>query len=217
MLKSKLIFLVFALLGLAVTAERAAAHATSIGFENAGAPGAVNIWLGTYNHGTSSHHLEGSMNLVGVNGNLFPSTTTAFTLGAGVGPAPFSGTPKPAGLIDGTTNFYGCNSTGPLTSTCTGSASSFGQPDHWQGALFTGLGAGDYQFTWTPIANPTAEWSLLNPNMNGIFTLGGIVIGNCGGPNQPPCATPSPASLPLLGLGLIGLVASLKRRQKKAA
>jgi len=216
MLKSKLIFLVFALLGLAVTAERAAAHATSIGFENAGAPGSVFIWLGTYNHG--GHHLEGSMNLVGVNGNLFPSTTNPFTVGAGVGPNPPFGGGKPAGLIDGTTNFYnpnGCAAgSAPLVSTPNTCA---GGVNHWQGALFTGLGAGDYRFTWTPIVNPSAEWSILNTNMNGVFTLGGVVIGDCGGPNQPPCATPSPASLPLLGLGLIGLVVSLKRRQKKAA
>lgn len=216
MLKSKLVFLIFALLGFAVTAERAAAHATSIGYENAGSPGAVIVWLGTYNHG--GHHLEGSMNLVGVNGNPFASTTNPFTLGAGVGPAPFNNTPKPAGLIDGTTHFYGCNPTGPLTSSCVGSNASFGQPNHWQGALFTGLGAGDYQFTWVPRVSPppTQEWSISNPNMNGIFTLGQIVIGGCGGPNEPPCATPSPASLPLLGLGLLGLVVSLKRRQRKA-
>ena len=52
-------------------AGKAAAHATSIGYENAGA-GAVTVWLGTYNHG--GHHLEGSMNLVGVLGTAYAST-----------------------------------------------------------------------------------------------------------------------------------------------
>lgn len=33
------------------------AHATSIGYENGGGVGIVNIWLGTYNHGTGSRHL----------------------------------------------------------------------------------------------------------------------------------------------------------------
>ena len=77
---------------------KAFAHAVSIGYENAGA-GSVNIWLGTYSHGGGT--LEGSLNLVGVLGNPFLSTTIPFTLltGNGVG---F----KPVGLIDGTTNFF---------------------------------------------------------------------------------------------------------------
>ena len=202
-----------AIMAFTFSGEKADAHATSIGFANAG-PGTVAVWLGTYNHGTSSHHLEGSMNLVGVNGNPFASTTVAFTLSAGVGTSPaWTGTPgyqagKPAGLIDGTTNFYGCNNSGPLTNTCTGSAASFGQPDHWQGALFAGLQAGDYQFTWTPIANPTAEWSVINPNMNGIFTIDGSVIN--------PNVVPLPAGLPLMAGALSILGFGAMRKKKKA-
>ena len=215
MLKGKHLFLALALLGLVTGAQRAAAHATSIGYENGGAPGSVIVWLGTYNHGTSSHHLEGSMNLVGVNGNAYPATTVAFTLGAGVGPTPPFGGTKPSGLVDGTTNFYACNTSGALTSSfgdasCTLSSSFV--PDHWQGALFAGLSPGDYQFTWTPIASPSAEWSLYNPNMDGIFTISGQVLG-CGQPGAPACAqVPSPASFPLVALGLIGMAGMLRRR-----
>jgi fibronectin-binding autotransporter adhesin len=187
-------------------ANKAHAHATSIGYENAGATGSILVWLGTYGHG--GHHLEGSMNLVGANGNPFASTTVAFTVGAGVGPAPFNNTPKPAGLIDGVTNFYGCNTSGALTSTCVGDSSSFAGPDHWQGALFTGLAAGDYKFTYVPIVNPTAEWSILNPNMNGIFTITGSVIN--------PNPVPEPTILSMLGLGLIGAVVTVRRRKQKA-
>lgn len=196
----------------AVIGTGASAHATSIGYANAG-PGTVAVWLGTYNHSTNSHHLEGSMNLTGV--DVTYNQTVAFTEAAGVGGptwqgyAGYQGPAKPAGLVDGTTNFYGCDNSGaPLTATCTGNISSFGQPDHWQGALFTGLTAGTYQFTWTPIANPSAEWSLANTNMNGQFTIDGTVIN--------PGTVPLPAAGWAMIAGLGGL-AALRRRKKKAA
>jgi len=199
--------------GMGVT-EKAEAHATSIGYENGGAPGTVNIWLGTYNHGATSHHLEGSMNLVGVNGNTYASTTVAFTLGAGVGPSgDFDGlganpaTSKPAGLVDGTTNFFAPCSTGSSAPLLGTDPNCYGGVDHWQGAVFTGLTAGDYQFTWTPIANPTQEWSVLNSNMNGIFTLGGVVV-------NPGTSVSEPGTLALLGLGLAGLSFVRRKKQK---
>ena len=55
----------------------ALSHAISIGFENAG-PGSVNVWLGTYEHG--GHHLEGSLQLQGVNGTVFGPSSNPFTL-----------------------------------------------------------------------------------------------------------------------------------------
>ncbi|TMV14792.1 VPLPA-CTERM sorting domain-containing protein [Arenibacterium halophilum] len=196
----------------AVIGTGASAHATSIGYANSG-PGAVAVWLGTYNHGTSTHHLEGSMNLTGV--DVTYNQTVAFTLAAGLGGttwqgyAGYQGVNKPNGLIDGTTNFYapnGCLSSGgalvSTPNTCGGGV------DHWQGAVFSGLTAGTYQFTWTPIANPTAEWSVLNPAMNGQFTISGSVIN----PGQVP--------LPAAGWALIaglGSFAALRRRKKKAA
>lgn len=189
------------------------AHATSIGYENAGA-GAVNVWLGTYNH--SNHHLEGSLNLLGVNGNTFASTTTAFSLTAGSYPFVTSnGASKPSGLVDGLTNFYSPNAC------ANGSAALVSTPNtcgggvnHWAGVQFSGLTAGDYQFTWIPIANPSAEWSVLNTNFNGIFTLSGAVV-NPNPPSPSPSAVPLPAALPLLGFG-IGLLGFAGKRRRKA-
>ncbi|MBT0961154.1 PEP-CTERM sorting domain-containing protein [Denitromonas iodatirespirans] len=216
MSKMKFIALALTMLGTATVAERVSAHATSIGYEGGGTPGSVIVWLGTYNHGTSSHHLEGSMNLVGVNGNPFASTTVAFTLGAGVGPSPTFTGGKPAGLVDGVTNFFTTCSPfpNPASQPLVGTdPMCFGGVDHWQGALFTGLTPGDYQFSWTPIANPSAEWSLGNPNMDGIFTITGDVLG-CGQPGAPACDVPEPASIPLVGLGLLGMAVMLRRRWK---
>jgi len=157
------------------------------------------------------------MNLIGVNGNPFASTTINFSLGAGAGPNPPFGGGKPAGLIDGTTNFFTtCSIPNPASQPLLGTdPNCFGGVDHWQGALFTGLTPGDYQFSWTPIANPSAEWSLGNPNMDGIFTITGEVLG-CGQPGAPACAIPEPGSIPLVGLGLIGFAAALRLRRKAA-
>jgi hypothetical protein len=188
-------------------AGEAAAHATSIGYENAGVAGSVNIWLGTYEHG--GHHLEGSMTLAGVNGTVFGPTTNSFTMLTCDGAAC-----KPAGLIDGVTNFYAPDANIGGSDPLSGSEAGFlagcpgcGPTNHWEGVTFTGLSAGDYQFTWVPIANPTLEWSPLNTNMNGIFTIGETVITG---------AVPEPEIYAMLGVGL-GLMGWVGRRRKLQA
>jgi hypothetical protein len=170
-------------------------HATSIGYTNAG-PGAVTVWLGTYNHG--GHHLEGSMQLQGVMGTVYGPTINPFTILT-------ADNAKPAGLVDGTNNFFDPNGTGGNVPLVGVDPVLFGGVNHWQGATFAGLTAGDYQFTWIPANNPTAEWSPLNPNMNGIFHLSGQVV-------NPNPGVPDAGATWLLMVGAFGAIAALRRR-----
>ena len=185
-------------------AGNANAHAFSIGYENAGA-NAATVWLGTYNHGGNTN--EGSLNLVGVNGNTFASTTVAYNLLV---------TAKPAGLIDGTTNFFVSTPfgvSGPLVGSdtiwLTSLCSACGPANHWQGATFTGLSAGDYKFTYVPRANPTAEWTPYNDSLNGIFTISGAVLN--------PVPEPETYALMLAGLGVVGFMARRRKQERAAA
>lgn len=116
---------------------QAHAHTNSVGYENAG-PGAITFWYGTWHNHTA--FTEGSFRLLGQ--NVTYDITVPFTNLVST---------KPAGLIDGTTNFYS-NGTALV-------GVNAGQPVYvWQGVSFTGLQAGTYTFTYVPIAQPTQTW-----------------------------------------------------------
>jgi len=122
------------LLGLAA-ASTAAGHTITIGYANSG-NNALTFWYGTYHN---THFPEGALTLSGPLG----TTTTNFTL--------YQQT-RPAGLVDGDTNFWS-------NGTTLVGYDTYGKPVlTWQGMEFTGLVPGTYTFTYVPIAVPTQDW-----------------------------------------------------------
>ena len=126
-------------------APAALAHTNSLGYVGDGA-GSVTFWYGSWHSGTT--FTEGSMTLQGVNGNTFAPTTVNWTLLQNT---------QPTGLIPGTNYFM---SDGVNLIPYGDPAALYGstQSYTWQGVTFTSLAAGDYQFTYNPIAQPTMDW-----------------------------------------------------------
>lgn len=134
------------------------AHTSSVGYENAG-PGAVTFWYGTYHDPSETTYFEGSFALEGV--NVSYSKTVSFTLLTAT---------RPAGLVDGTTNFY------------SDGTKLVGSSDWtiltWQGVTFTGLSAGTYTFTYVPASSPTAVWAPIDSViLSSTVTLDASVVG----------------------------------------
>ena len=159
----------------------ALSHTNSIGYVGAG-NGTVTFWYGNWHPGTT--FTEGSMTLLGVNGTNYSANTVNWTLLQNT---------KPTGLVDGTNYFtssgsalvpYGSNSQVSYT---------------WQGVTFTGLGAGDYQFTYNPIAQPTANWAPMDNIINtSTVSLTSAIINNtcntCQGTSAPTVTSTAPGS-----------------------
>lgn len=180
------------------------AHTMTIGYANSG-PGAVTFWYGSW-HTLTPPLFEGSFNLVGINGNTYPSTTVAFNLSQGcttfIDPCPN----KPAGLVDGTSNFYACTA-----GLCNTDVDGNGPVDKWQGVQFTGLQAGTYRFTYIPIASPSADWNPANAAVqSSIVTLSGAIVNG----TATPVPTLSEWAMVLLALLIAGTtVITLRRRR----
>jgi hypothetical protein len=161
----------------------ASAHTIALGTINAGAPGSVTIWLGSYHTGAPN---EGSMTLNGV--------TQAFNVVSDV---------LPAGLVAGDNYFY-------AQPNCCGSpAGQFDQTvnntfqfvTRWQGVTFTGLAAGVYAYSITGMFTVNwADWTSNTSNWTGRLVIPESSVG-----------VPEPGTLALFGLGLFGL--GLMRRR----
>lgn len=174
-------------------------HTIAIGSNNAGAPGSVTLWMGTYSHGTPI--FQGSISLIAGPSNVgaIQNFTTVVTT-------------IPAGLIAGTNYFYadaqGSTQWGTLASDSYNSATNnvgLGPVVNWQGATFTGLAAGLYTYQLSGMTS--ANWTNINSFANN--WTGTLFI-----PRQSVATVPEPGTLALFGLGLLGI--GMVRRRRSA-
>ena len=115
------------------------------------------------------------------------------------GVIPFNGVvaSKPAGLIDGTNNFFWSPS--PYSFPVSVDPNLFGGVVHWERLTIAGLAAGVYDFLIADDARTTAEWANLSALGGGVGTVRlTLNAGDVGGGNR----VPEPSSLALLGLSL---------------
>ncbi len=189
-------------------ASFAGAHTMTIGYANAG-PGSVTFWFGSW-HDLTPPLFEGSMQLEGVAPTVFAPTIVNFTLSAGCTPGVANCPNKPAGLIDGTTNFYACDNPPVGQTLCASDVDQDGPVNKWQGVTFNNLQAGTYRFTYLPIANPSADWAPANEAVRtNVVTLSGSIVSGV----EAAIPTMSEWAMIVMGLLLAGSAMTVLRRR----
>lgn len=174
------------------------AHTTSLGFVPGTNAGEVTFWTGSYNHGGTPVN-EGIGTLAGVT-VAFGPVSNPFNLG------PVN--VKPAGLVDGTNNFFWDSAFNFPVST---DPNLFGGVVWWQGVTFAGLVPGTYSFTCGSQCGVTAQWdSLSTAGGQGGAVQVTLQAGDIGGGE-----VPEPAGLAVLGLALAGLAAARAHKSRK--
>lgn len=152
-----------ALILLSIFSTQTFAHTNSIGYVSNGG-GSATFWYGNW-HDTGfggSAFNEGGIRLLGVTGVTY-NTTVSFNL---------TSTTLPTGLLDGSgapINYFNSvggalvlyrgDTTSPYSSVTNANCAIYDCTSYiWQGATFSGLSAGTYQFTYMPISNPSPDW-----------------------------------------------------------
>lgn len=178
---------IVALLGAAMlfTTSHSQAHTIAIGSLNAGAPGSVTIWMGSYHTGAPN---EGSLTLNGV--------TKAFDLLSNV---------LPTGLVEGTNYFYADTVSG-ATGDYDATTNLTGLPaTQWQGVTFTGLASGDYSYTISGMFSVDwADWNSGQSNWTARVNIPDSSVGT----------VPEPVGAALFGIGALALAAGRRRKSK---
>jgi hypothetical protein len=170
-------------------------HAITMGYENAGNAGAIDFWMGSY-HAGNPLPFEGSLTLTGVNGTNYAANTATFNTFTNA---------KPSGLVDGTNNFYAASGHGSSsTAVDDGTYWSVNQSGNpivsWQGASFTGLAAGDYDFEYDCVGC-NMNWDVWNQGLVAEFTISKAVVSGASQVSEPSIIALFTAGL--FGLGLI--------------
>ncbi len=136
-------------------------HTISWGFENAG-PGAITVWAGSYHDPSELPTNQGNVLLTPQGGGA--GISAPFNIATGV---------KPAGLIDGVTNFYA----GGLTLI---SVDQVATVNSWQGAHVVGLAPGYYTIQYDPAFTiPSTKWRPWDRSIQGgnVVFISAAVVG----------------------------------------
>lgn len=185
----------------------ASAHVIAIGYSAGANAGEVNLWLGsyhTYGQGDGPD-LEGSAQLQGLGALSSYLSVTPFTYSEGTNGS--STALPPTGLTLGTNLFTSVNYGGSATS-----QSALNDVYSWEAATVSGLSAGDYVFTYVPVASPSQHWTPWSDLQNITLTL---TAAETSGGGTTAGAVPEPATLAIFGVGLIG-IRTMRRRRKAA-
>lgn len=204
-LRTQLYGLSYVLLGIVVffsSINFANAHTTSLGYVPGANPGEVTFWTGSYNHGGTPVN-EGTATLTGV--DVVYNQVVNFNI------APVNA--KPAGLVDGTNNFFW----GPFPYPFPVNTDPvlFGGVVWWQGVTFTGLSPGTYDFTCGGTCGTTAQWvSLTAAGGSGGTVRITLTAGSIGGGTVGAIPTLSQWAMWVMAflLGLWGMVMLHKRK-----